>query len=174
MMTKKTRALVAAGAGATVLLASGATFALWQATGEIDSAAIETGSLSVEVTQGEWRDISETGMQNGGANLGSAGTVIEISDFIPVPGDTLVGTFDVNASLVGTNLEAELSIPGMTTGQINSLITVAAVGLDDAEDGSNEVQVTIEFAPGNSYHLLYTNTPIPIGAGDILLTQVRD
>jgi alternate signal-mediated exported protein len=105
MTTKKTKALVAAGAGAAVLLASGATFALWQDTDSIAGAEVNTGSLSIDAGELEWTDRSTDGNNN-------VGDSIDINTFRLVPGDVIRGTDDIGlvTEFLGDNMAVRLDV----------------------------------------------------------------
>jgi len=105
MMTKKTRALVAAGAGAAVLLASGATFALWTASDSIEGSTITAGTLGIDVGNFEWRYTATDGNT-------APGTVINPATFVLVPGDTLHGKVSTPLStwFSGDNMAVRLDV----------------------------------------------------------------
>jgi len=104
MMTKKTRAMVAAGAGATVLLASGATFALWSDSDTIGGSDIQTGTLSIEAEDLTWVDNSADGFNQVGDEINPA-------TFRLVPGDLIEGSAPLfTTDFQGDNMAVALDV----------------------------------------------------------------
>ena len=113
MNNNKTRTALAALAGAAVLFASGATFALWQDDATLAGADISTGTLYL--TSGEnfvWTDESPDGPGGGGIDITDD---VRDGEFLLVPGDLVVGTAEgadnfFEYGLDGTNIEAVLEV----------------------------------------------------------------
>jgi len=118
LFTKKNKALLAAGAGAAIMLASGASFALWQDDANFANNDITTGHLSLTLANGElrqftnfideygeWVDITAVETEPG------AGVVIaDAEDFILVPGDKVSVTFEDAVIAIGNNIAFEVTL----------------------------------------------------------------
>lgn len=92
---------LAAIAGAS-LLTAGATHALWTDADATDPGVLTAGTLDVTVLGAPmWTDISPDR---------ASSAVPDVSGYRMVPGDVLQGQFDVEVSLGGNNLTADLEI----------------------------------------------------------------
>ena len=105
-MNNKTKGAIAGIAG-IALLAGGTTFALWNDSADLNGGTITAGNLDVAVVApGEedsvWTDISGDRTDEGHA--------IDLSTFKIVPGDSIQGTFGIDAALQGDNLVATLGL----------------------------------------------------------------
>jgi len=107
--TKRTRGIVALGAGAALLLA-GSSFALWHDESRADAGTLTAGQLAVEATAPTWQDVSDP----------DAPVDIDLADFRLSPGDHLVSEQEIDLALEGDNLYAD------------ALVELADVDLDDA------------------------------------------
>jgi len=180
MMTKKTKALAAAGAGAAVLLASGATFALWNTTTDIEDAGITTGNLTIEVSEVTWEDISDVVVFPRGSSTLVAradlpeGTVLNWnpSEDLLVPGDTVTASVEVTPGIEGTNLVAELTVG--TAGVTSPLENVIVTPHTGAVLGDNVIDITIKFLSNNNDVETENTTPISLDGATVTLTQVRE
>ncbi|MFC4553853.1 alternate-type signal peptide domain-containing protein [Georgenia faecalis] len=94
-----------AGVAAVALLAGGSTYALWTDDAEADGGTITAGNLAVDlVGSPQWRDVSGVEGPDG------EGVDIDLDRFRVIPGDTIEGTFSIDAALEGDNMLAELGI----------------------------------------------------------------
>ena len=125
-MNKKATGFVAGAAGAALLM-SGATYALWSDSADVDGGAITSGNLEVDFLKHSWKDVSK--------DRSDYPHSIDLKDFKIVPGDTVLGTFPVDVGLEGENLVAELSFVGggSPVGELAEGLEVTYTVLD-AED----------------------------------------
>lgn len=115
-MNNKTKGAIAGIAG-IALLAGGTTFALWNGSADLNGGTITAGNLDVAVVapaKGDsvWKDVSGDRTDNSHN--------IDLTSFKIVPGDTIEGTFGIDAALEGENLVANLglSAEGNATGEL--------------------------------------------------------
>jgi alternate signal-mediated exported protein len=148
----RTKGVIAMGVGGALLLGGG-TFALWSDSDAFDGGTITAGNLDVAaIATPTWQDVS--------ADVVGAPT-ISLSTFRIVPGDTIQGTFGVDAALQGDNLTADLlvdldeasgdllaSTDGVTL--TYSLQTAAGVPVDGATDVPVGSTSTISFASADN------------------------
>lgn len=108
--------------GAALLLGGGGTLANWNASATQTPGTIVAGDLNVVNGVGAWKD--------------PAGTTIDISSYRVVPGDKLTFTQDLNVTLVGDNMAAEIATTGITAtnGFTPANVTVSDVELTVGED----------------------------------------
>lgn len=125
-MNKKATGFVAGAAGVALLM-SGATYALWSDSADVDGGAITSGNLEVNFLEHSWEDVS--------GDRKDSPHKIDLDDFKIVPGDTVLGTFPVDVGLEGENLVAELSFVGggSPVGELAEGLEVTYTVLD-AED----------------------------------------
>lgn len=99
-MKKQTKAAVAAGAGAILLLGGAGSLAYWNDEGTSPGGEISSGQLSLEdcTDGGTWTDV------NNGTPIAS------ITDFRIVPGDQVSYTCETAVNATGDNLTATLSV----------------------------------------------------------------
>lgn len=101
-MDTKTKGAIAGVAG-IALLAGGTTFALWTDEADVDGGIITAGNLDVALLdEVKWTDMT--------ADRDDHGHTIDLTTFKIVPGDTIHGTFPIDAALQGDNLTADLGI----------------------------------------------------------------
>ena len=115
---------VAAAAGVAVLLGGAGTFALWNKEGAIGTGSTGTGKIEATFGQTTWQDTTS----------GAPNAIDDITAFRMVPGDTLVGTADVDVTAVGENLLVD---PGLEyeEGVLPDDVT-AEVKLTDSDGGT--------------------------------------
>lgn len=87
-MNKLTKASIAGAAGIALLLGGAGTLATWNDSANIEVGSIESGTLTITGSQGDWDDAPERW----------------------VPGDSYTYTGTLTISATGDNLEAELSV----------------------------------------------------------------
>jgi alternate signal-mediated exported protein len=157
---------LAAGAGAALLLGTGATFATWTAQDTVTGGTITTGRLAVTADELAWTDISPDG----------SGATVDIEDFELVPGDVLQGRTSVHTELAGTNLRADLSLGH--AGDLPEWLAVD-VSFEDAPEGGTvpvdasgtvPLVVTVELPVEETQHM---TERIDLGMLTVTLSQVR-
>lgn len=129
-MKKNVKSLIGITVGGA-LLASGATFALWSDSDDVQGGTITSGNLDVEtVGTPAWMDVSP--------DRTDAPHSINLSTFKIVPGDTVEGTFGLDLALEGDNMVAEFDVGGAgATGDLianTEGVTVTYSVFDDAGD----------------------------------------
>jgi len=141
MMTKKTRALVTAGAGAAVLLASGATFALWQDTTELTSTSVQTGTLELDGATLTWSDISPDAVNPG---------VIDTSEFLMVPGDHVQGvSSDIAVDWVGDNFDYVVTLTGADGVELQDDFEAAGFDINSHVNDAGQIVVNLDWRGAN-------------------------
>lgn len=133
-MKNKTKGTIA-GVAAIALLASGTTFALWNDSVNVDGGVITAGNLDVAIVEpakddSVWKDISID-------RTDKDHKIVNLDDFRIVPGDTIQGTFGIDAALQGENLVANLglSLAGAPVGELLSAdkgVSITYTLLDNA------------------------------------------
>ena len=101
-MNKLLVSAIAGAAGLTLLLGGAGTFALWNSSATLPGGTITAGTLLVTdnaPANGVWR---------------SGTTVIALSNYRIVPGDTLTYTKSVDITAIGDNLVATLAVDPAT------------------------------------------------------------
>jgi alternate signal-mediated exported protein len=147
-MNKYTKGAIATGAAIVLLLGGAGTFALWNDDAEVAAGTINSGTLTIEADgAGEWTD-----------SYGAP--ILDISNYLIVPGDELTFTQDVDIDATGNNLEATLGydddsiVAGLGTASAELkaalVVTVDLVGplgteITDADSGDHTVTVTVSF-----------------------------
>lgn len=135
---KNLKKTIAAGVLGVALLAGTAqTFATWQDSAVAPIGTIQTGSMSVSVGKGSWSlelDRNQT-----------AKWVKDISKVSLVPGNTLVGNFQVTPTLVGQDLRAELRF-GLAEGENGPKLDAREDGdVWIVTDGGKDTNITVSF-----------------------------
>lgn len=101
-MNNKTKGAIAAVA-ALALLAGGSTFALWNASITAEGGTITAGNLHVALLgEPTWEDRSY--------DSDPEDWQIEVSSFHMAPGDTIKGTYEIDAALQGESMLADLTL----------------------------------------------------------------
>ncbi|WP_181036016.1 alternate-type signal peptide domain-containing protein [Arthrobacter sp. N199823] len=157
-MKKITKAAVAAGAAAALMLGGAGSLALWNDSKTVDAGTVTTGHLTLDATAaGTWTDMS----------IGAGTTAFVPGTDHLVPGDTVVYSQTVTIAADGKNLRGALTVGALDAAVPEALaedvtVTIAAAPTDPkltligsnevsfAEPGSYEVPVTITvlFAKG--------------------------
>lgn len=143
-MKKQTKAAVAAGAGAILLLGGAGSLAYWNDSGATPGGEISSGQLSLDdcTGGGVWTDANDD-------------TVININTFKVVPGDSVSYVCETAINATGDNLTATLTVDiGDVTGDadleaaLNPTISATANGVALPE-GETGVQIvpTVETQP---------------------------
>ncbi|QSE93293.1 alternate-type signal peptide domain-containing protein [Rhodococcus pseudokoreensis] len=104
-MNKQTKAALAAGAGALLLLGGAGSLAYWHDETDIGgNAEIQSGTLALDdcaAGGAGWSDVSP--------DATTGGPIADITQFLLVPGDTLEYTCDSTITASGDNLQATLT-----------------------------------------------------------------
>lgn len=164
MFSQKKKALVAAAAGAAILAASGATFALWHDESTLSDADTRTGYLRLDTTSGDAEQfgwfiqdgvwINNVGLTNSAfdsTNFNPAnfpGSAVDLDGFILVPGDFIQVTFADAVEAAGTNMDWRVQlINGIHTDDLAiwGLFVDIAVA-EGSHDGASDLVVTFDWA----------------------------
>ncbi|WP_241978931.1 alternate-type signal peptide domain-containing protein [Cryobacterium sp. Hh7] len=94
---------IAGAAGVALLLGGAGTFALWNDDAAVAGAEIKAGTLTVDAADGVWTDQMET--------------VLDMDEFLIVPGDKLTYQTVLSVAAHGDNIKALLSV---TKGQLTA------------------------------------------------------
>ncbi|WP_076680036.1 SipW-dependent-type signal peptide-containing protein [Microbacterium sp. RU33B] len=130
---------ILAGVGGGLLLLGGTTFALWNATAEVEGGTIQTGNLDVQpVGDPAYWDTSADRSDAAGTTLVSgvaAHAIPDLTLYSIVPGDTLEAEYGFAVALDGDNLVAsvDLTLAGGTTPPDGVTFTAQAYYLDGAD-----------------------------------------
>lgn len=138
-MKKQTKAAIAVGAGAILLLGGAGSLAYWNDTTTIPGGKIDSGQLSLAPCAGggAWTDTNK------------ANAPIDINLFKIVPGDTVAFACNSTINATGNNLKATLTADVLPTvggnnelaAALNTTVT-ATVGGTTLPAGSPGVQIT--------------------------------
>ncbi|WP_133162868.1 alternate-type signal peptide domain-containing protein [Arthrobacter glacialis] len=159
-MKKVMKAAVAAGAAGALMLGGAGTFALWNATDDLDDAGtVTTGHLTMTTVpaSGAWEDIS----------VPATPVAFDAISETIVPGDTVKFTQNVTISAEGKNLSGELvigntaaAIPADLAGHVTVAVAATTSGPNISVVGNTitfskpgtytvPVTITVAFAKGN-------------------------
>lgn len=130
-MRNRTKGAVAAAAGAA-LLVGGGTFALWSDSADVAGGTITNGTLDVTASAITWTDVSPD-------RADSPHAITDLTTWRMVPGDVVEGTTEVEVTLVGDNLVAEL---GVTTVDAAALPEGIEVSYAYTVEGDGSTAVT--------------------------------
>lgn len=121
-MNKMAKGAIATAAGVVLLIGGGGTLAWWSDTAESKAGTIATGDLDLHADNNSWS------LQNGGT--------IDIATYKMVPGDVLVFTQDVDITVKGNNLAADLTpvLGGVASGLGNAKYSVTTSLQKDGVD----------------------------------------
>lgn len=101
-MKRITKSVVAVSVAAAVVVGGAGSFALWSESADLAGGSISAGTLAVASTGTSWTDISPDRV--------AGAKPINLASFSAVPGDTLEGTYTVDADLTGDNMTAEVRV----------------------------------------------------------------
>jgi len=100
--------------GLLIAAAAAGTFALWNDQSTVSGGEIYSGNLDLNVTNASWEDVSlkdgSKGSQESLDKVTASGPITDISDFRIVPGDTVIGTYDISVALEGEHALADLLV----------------------------------------------------------------
>ncbi|MCC2321073.1 alternate-type signal peptide domain-containing protein [Cellulomonas xiejunii] len=155
-MNKRTKALVAGGAGAVILLGTAGTFALWSDTETVPGAVVTGGKLALTAEQPgvEWKAY----------NIDTNAFIADEDNKIDlVAGVKLVGTTTITPELKGEYLKAELTTK---TGEpVPTWLNVEWKVGDDVLTAATSAE-----SPGSPSVVL---TPATVGANETLTVSIR-
>ncbi|MBO0923061.1 alternate-type signal peptide domain-containing protein [Cellulomonas sp. zg-ZUI199] len=123
-MKNRTKGVVAGVAG-VALLAGGTTFALWSDSADVAGGTITNGKLDVEASALAWVDASPDRADKGHA-------ISNLTTWRMVPGDVVEGTSEIDVTLVGDNLVAELGVDTTAAANLPTGMTVTYAVYDGA------------------------------------------
>jgi len=169
--SRKTKAVLCAGAAFAMLLGGGSTYAAWSDQGELalDPADIDTGGWTFDLSQDTvWYDVSpETG--------GTPVPIADLADFPLVPGDVVQGVVTVDPQLVatmGTYLDASVGAVTVKDQPASPVTWLTA----NAQASGDAVTVTIEFPYDASNDYASQNgehVAVDLGALTVTVQQSR-
>jgi len=100
--------------GLLIAAAAAGTFALWNDQSTVDGGEVFSGNLDLNVINNGWEDVSLKDGSKGSVEsldkVTASGPITDISDFRIVPGDTVIGTYDVQVALEGEHALADLIV----------------------------------------------------------------
>lgn len=118
-MNKMTKGAIATAAGALLLVGGGGTLAVWNIQQDAEAGIVASGDLNLVAEKGVW-------------TVAGQSTPIDISTYKIVPGDTLTYTQNVDITLDGDNISAQLSVvnpDGVNNGFVVGTYTTSPVTL---------------------------------------------
>lgn len=128
--------ILAIGAGALLLAGGGGTLAYWATSASLEAGTIESGHLDLELGDGSWT------LQ--GLASGPAVDLDDLDDVIIVPGDVLTLTQELDVTLEGDTLVADLTVDdsGLLPVEVVSdrfQVTLTLDGVGTQPDGTTSV-----------------------------------
>ncbi|MBD7996058.1 alternate-type signal peptide domain-containing protein [Arthrobacter sp. Sa2CUA1] len=133
-MNKMAKGALATGVGVALLLGGGGTLAVWNQTANADAGTIASGDLNLVGEEGFWTS-------------SVSGKIADISKYTVVPGETLTYTQNLDVTLVGDNLSADLTVTGDSVNGLEGAdlfdpknVTVSGVSL---KKGGKDVDTTL-------------------------------
>jgi alternate signal-mediated exported protein len=127
--------------GAALLLGGGGTLASWNASDTQSPGTITAGDLNVVAATGVWKD-------------GAGTTIPNIANYKVVPGDKLTYTQDLNVTLTGNKMAANITTSGtgaadgFTPGNVTvtgPALTIGSTPVANPLKSSQTVTATITF-----------------------------
>jgi len=134
-MNKRTKGLVAGGAGAVILLGTAGTFALWSDSDTAPGAVVTGGRLELTAGDTTWTATDITGQTP--APLPDTGSDIQL-----VAGVELTGTTTITPELAGEYLVAELATPAPENAVPAWLKVTWTLGGEVVGDGDASIKLT--------------------------------
>lgn len=95
---KVMKGALATGVGLALLVGGGGTLATWNQSADANMGTVATGDLNLEVPEGTWQN--------------ALGQAIQIDSYKAVPGDVLTFTQDLEVTLAGDQMLANLTVTG--------------------------------------------------------------
>ncbi len=160
-MNKLVTGAVAGAAGIALLLGGAGTFALWNASTEVNAASVASGTLSLTPSSaGSWTDVTN------GRN--AALTTAQVAAYKVVPGSKLQFTQPITIAASGTDLRADLTYDATSvTGSLKPYVTNALTVSTAAGNSTLPSGVTAGSAPGS-----YVVAPVAAGSTSAVVTFV--
>jgi len=167
---KRRNAILAAIAGATLLI-GGSTYALWYVSdGFGTDSSITAGDLNVAVGDSNAWDMSGDLVATGSSVItednvtltGLTGVSIDPATFKVVPGDTVALTFPIKVTMSGDNLVASLTISGVDTLGTTGTFAVAAGALKN-------VSLSYQLFDSTGAAMAGYTSALPVGDDDALV-----
>ncbi|WP_185975730.1 alternate-type signal peptide domain-containing protein [Tessaracoccus rhinocerotis] len=119
-MNKMIKGAVVAGLGVALLLGGGGTLAYWNQAVESEAGVVAAGDLNL-VSQGETWTSDATG------------TIADIAEYRVVPGETLTFSQELEVTLVGDQMQAELTVDGaVNQGFVDGTVDITGPEITDA------------------------------------------
>ncbi|MER2133583.1 MAG: alternate-type signal peptide domain-containing protein [Arthrobacter sp.] len=127
-MNKMAKGALATGVGVALLLGGGGTLAVWNQSVSANAGTIAAGDLNLQTEKGVWT-----------SNI--SGQVGNIANYKIVPGEKLTYTQNVDVTLAGNNIAANLTVTGAgANGATAFKAENIEVGTVTLKKGSAEVQ----------------------------------
>jgi len=160
-MNKLVTGAVAGAAGIALLLGGAGTFALWNASTEVNASSVASGTLSLTPSSaGSWTDVTN------GRN--AALTTAQVAAYKVVPGSKLQFTQPITIAASGTDLRADLTYDATSvTGSLKPYVTNALTVSTAAGNSTLPSGVTAGSAPGS-----YVVAPVAAGSTSAVVTFV--
>ena len=160
-MNKLVTGAVAGAAGIALLLGGAGTFALWNASTEVNASSVASGTLSLTPSSaGSWTDVTN------GRN--AALTTAQVAAYKVVPGSKLQFTQPITIAASGADLRADLTYDATSvTGSLKPYVTNALTVSTAAGSSTLPSGVTAGSTPGS-----YVVAPVAAGSTSAVVTFV--
>ncbi|KQS22574.1 alternate-type signal peptide domain-containing protein [Frigoribacterium sp. Leaf186] len=160
-MNKLVTGAVAGAAGIALLLGGAGTFALWNASTEVNASSVASGTLSLtQSSAGSWTDVT-----NGRS---TALTTAQVAAYKVVPGSKLQFTQPITIVASGTDLRADLTYDATSvTGSLKPYVTNALTVSTAAGSSTLPSGVTAGSTAGS-----YVVAPVSAGSTSAVVTFV--
>jgi alternate signal-mediated exported protein len=160
-MNKLVTGAVAGAAGIALLLGGAGTFALWNASTEVNASSVASGTLSLtQSSAGSWTDVT-----NGRS---TALTTAQVAAYKVVPGSKLQFTQPITIVASGTDLRADLTYDATSvTGSLKPYVTNALTVSTAAGSSTLPSGVTAGSTAGS-----YVVAPVAAGSTSAVVTFV--
>lgn len=160
-MNKLVTGAVAGAAGIALLLGGAGTFALWNASTEVNASSVASGTLSLTPSSaGSWTDVT-----NGRS---TALTSAQVAAYKVVPGSKLQFTQPITIVASGNDLRADLTYDATSvTGSLKPYVTNALTVSTAAGSSTLPAGVTAGSTAGS-----YVVAPVAAGSTSAVVTFV--
>ena len=160
-MNKLVTGAVAGAAGIALLLGGAGTFALWNASTEVNASSVASGTLSLaQSSAGSWTDVT-----NGRS---TALTSAQVAAYKVVPGSKLQFTQPITIVASGTDLRADLTYDATSvTGSLKPYVTNALTVSTAAGNSTLPAGVSAGSTAGS-----YVVAPVAAGSTSAVVTFV--
>lgn len=140
-MNKIAKGAIATGVGIILLAGGGGTLATWNQAQNASMGEVVAGDLNLVAGTGTWKNAENT-------------VISDIGDYRVVPGDVLTFTQNLDVTLVGDLMAANLTVEGLPSAQTANEVIVATV----LKDGTNVLPATLTQANANDHTITATTT----------------